>query len=540
MNWQSVESNLSGLEERPYQKEIAAGMLANQDENYLVSLGQGLGKTEITLMEAAARYDQTEGEYSGLVLAPNNRVLNQWLERAREYGMGDMNIVKNPTKEEVENGTINEDWEVPSQMEDRKERLEQNRQNWYPTQKLSRINDADICVSTYQLLSKDLSDEKDEKYDQWPIDIDLLSDFDEIIIDEATHFLAFDEVTEDGELNYSISDFFEDIYNPLKEDTRFIGLSALPDTRKASIEQKLDAEIIRPPQGMVNRYRPEVERNNDYSITDRDIYSMALGVSKSFQNTKGELFGLLEDRDSEPESIFRSDLWTLIENGDEEVSKKAQAALSYDILRERIVEANSDSIRELSEEIEQKTAGYTSWSEKIDEDFDTGKARKLRSLTEENIQNGERNLVFARYVDSVHNLTSSLSGETGVISGETDDDRDNEVIDQFNRGELDNLALTYSSAQEGLDLSGANNVIHMSAYPSASTIESATGRARRGEGPVNEHILQYDFEQDPDTFQREDVNPHIPKHNEEDMDAVEAIIGEDEEDDGEIGWSDLQ
>lgn len=133
--------------------------------------------------------------------------------------------------------------------------------------------------------------------------------------------------------------------------------------------------------------------------------------------------------------------------------------------------------------------------------FPTQKELGVRNLHQQFQSNDHQSVVFARFVDTINSLPQILPGNTATITGDTDQSKQETILEEFIAGETDTIVMTYGVGTEGLDLSNAHHVVLFGMPQSAEQYHNARGRVRRGTGPKFEHILihesdSYSYERD--------------------------------------------
>lgn len=135
----------------------------------------------------------------------------------------------------------------------------------------------------------------------------------------------------------------------------------------------------------------------------------------------------------------------------------------------------------------------------------SGKLSQLISVVREAIAGGHRMLVFSQFASMLELIAQALSQEGiahFVLTGETDKAERMQLVERFNGGEGDVFLLSLKAGGTGLNLTGADVVIHYDPWWNAAAQDQATDRAYRigqtrgvqvilliAEGTVEERVL---------------------------------------------------
>jgi SNF2 family DNA or RNA helicase len=129
---------------------------------------------------------------------------------------------------------------------------------------------------------------------------------------------------------------------------------------------------------------------------------------------------------------------------------------------------------------------------------DSAKLNRLIAILAEVRAQGEKAIVFAPYTGAIDLIVAvigrSLSMPARSVDGRTPMPARHEIIDEFNSARDSRvLVLNPAAAGTGLNITGANHVIHYSLEWNPAKVDQATARAyRKGqERPVTVHQLYY-------------------------------------------------
>ncbi len=114
-------------------------------------------------------------------------------------------------------------------------------------------------------------------------------------------------------------------------------------------------------------------------------------------------------------------------------------------------------------------------------DEDAGKLEALREIIQEAIQSGHRTLVFSQFVEMLSLIRKALERD-GVayeyLDGSTKDRQDK--VDHFNRNEsVPVFLISLKAGGSGLNLTGADTVVHFDPWWNPAVEDQATDRAHR-------------------------------------------------------------
>lgn len=129
--------------------------------------------------------------------------------------------------------------------------------------------------------------------------------------------------------------------------------------------------------------------------------------------------------------------------------------------------------------------------------LDSAKYRRLVEILTEVIAGGERALIFTSYVGMIDAMVADLPAELGCrvagIHGRVPGPERQQLVDALNAGDLDILVLNPQVGGTGLNITGANHVVHYNLEWNPAAIDQASARAhRRGQDKtVFVHYLVY-------------------------------------------------
>lgn len=127
-------------------------------------------------------------------------------------------------------------------------------------------------------------------------------------------------------------------------------------------------------------------------------------------------------------------------------------------------------------------------------DFPGSKTQVFLDLVVELLENGHRALVFSAFVDHLSILKEALSGK-GIsylyLDGSTRESDRRGLVDRFQSGEGSLFLISLKAGGTGLNLTGADYVIHMDPWWNPAALDQATDRAHRigQERPVTVYRL---------------------------------------------------
>lgn len=144
----------------------------------------------------------------------------------------------------------------------------------------------------------------------------------------------------------------------------------------------------------------------------------------------------------------------------------------------------------------------------IDESYDkeSGKLKLLEELVTSALQSGHRILIFSQFTSMLNIIRTRLS-ELGIdsfyLDGKTSSYARTEMADRFNRGENSVFLSSLKAGGSGLNLTGADMVIHYDPWWNPAAVDQASDRAYRigqtkavhvirlaGKGTIEEQMLK--------------------------------------------------
>ena len=136
----------------------------------------------------------------------------------------------------------------------------------------------------------------------------------------------------------------------------------------------------------------------------------------------------------------------------------------------------------------------------------SGKLMQLMEIVRDALEAGHRILLFSQFTTMLDLIAESLDGEGidyYVLTGDTDKEERMELVQQFNEGGADVFLISLKAGGTGLNLTGADVVIHYDPWWNVSAQNQATDRAYRigqtkgvqvirliASDSVEEHILR--------------------------------------------------
>jgi len=112
----------------------------------------------------------------------------------------------------------------------------------------------------------------------------------------------------------------------------------------------------------------------------------------------------------------------------------------------------------------------------------SGKLMQLMEVVQEALGAGHRILLFSQFTSMLDLIAEALDGAgVGylVLTGETDKETRMELVKQFNAGDPDVFLISLKAGGTGLNLTGADVVIHYDPWWNVSAQNQATDRAYR-------------------------------------------------------------
>lgn len=113
---------------------------------------------------------------------------------------------------------------------------------------------------------------------------------------------------------------------------------------------------------------------------------------------------------------------------------------------------------------------------------ESGKMLALDSIIEENVQNNHRILIFSQFVSVLHIIRSRLTRnniEYLYLDGTTKSQDRIKLVDEFNSGKASVFLISLKAGGFGLNLTGADIVIHFDPWWNPAVEDQATDRAHR-------------------------------------------------------------
>lgn len=114
--------------------------------------------------------------------------------------------------------------------------------------------------------------------------------------------------------------------------------------------------------------------------------------------------------------------------------------------------------------------------------FDSGKLRLLSELAENAVESGHRILIFSQYTSMLEIIREELAKKQlrcFYLDGKTPSYERLEMADRFNGGERDIFLISLRAGGTGLNLTGADTVIHYDPWWNPAATDQASDRAYR-------------------------------------------------------------
>ena len=112
----------------------------------------------------------------------------------------------------------------------------------------------------------------------------------------------------------------------------------------------------------------------------------------------------------------------------------------------------------------------------------SGKLEQCVELVKDAVQAGHHILLFSQFTTMLDILRERLEGEgvtTFTLKGDTDKTERMQLVERFNAGEADVFLISLKAGGTGLNLTGADVVIHYDPWWNTAAQNQATGRAHR-------------------------------------------------------------
>ncbi|MDD6735380.1 MAG: DEAD/DEAH box helicase [Clostridiales bacterium] len=144
----------------------------------------------------------------------------------------------------------------------------------------------------------------------------------------------------------------------------------------------------------------------------------------------------------------------------------------------------------------------------IDENYDkgSGKLKLLEELVSSALESGHRILIFSQFtsmLDIIRRRLTDMGVETFYLDGKTSSFARTEMADRFNKGERSVFLVSLKAGGSGLNLIGADMVIHYDPWWNPAAVDQASDRAYRigqtkavhvirlaGKGTIEEQMLK--------------------------------------------------
>lgn len=463
----------SFIERRLYQIQLAG---TARNDHTLVCLPTGLGKTTVSLLVTAERFDDVGGK--SLLLAPTKPLVNQHADFYREaLSIPDEEIV-------VFTGEVR------------------------PAERSKLWESSKVIIATPQVVENDIVGGR----------IDL---------GPVTH-VTFDEchrATGDYAYNYIAERYHADANDPL-----VTGMSASPGGDKESILEVCEnlglheVEVMTEEDSDVSTYTHDTEvewvrvQLPDEIIEIRDALNEVISDRLERLKSLGVINTTRPDVSQKDLNKVRGQLQKLIDNDQSEGYKGMSAHAEVMKLRRAVELAETQSVESLRRYFERqrnsaRSSGASKASQRMVSEPKVQEAmrkavqyegrhpkfRKVRTYVAETLglNGGERIIVFTESRDTAETLTDFFNDELGnqltarrfVGQGDKDGSdgmtqkEQQEALDKFRAGEFEVLVST-SVAEEGLDVPEVDLVLFYEPVPTAVRSiqrKGRTGRQARGQ-----------------------------------------------------------
>ncbi|MFB6116364.1 MAG: DEAD/DEAH box helicase [Candidatus Nanosalina sp.] len=528
------------IEPRDQQIMNSAAMIENPQQDFVNRQPVGTGKTEQAMMAMAGKAQQmnSQGEdYRAAVVLPSNSLVRQWDERFEEHGLNELFDVRvNKRKDEFSNwGEVNA---MPDSMgtkksnairqEDRdfkkhKERVygshatpfSDTDELWHG-HNIEGQEGADIVLTTHHLLKSDIENDR--------VDLDQFN-VDDIFVDEATAFVARQKEANEEDTFYGghrVAKNFEELVDEMYEDSRFVGLTALPGRKLHPLLDYLGAELISPPQeslevsmAEVEAYTHEIEENlmvdDPLSRPDEDE---KIGYTESVLRS---MFSELDDRREQ----FK---YAVINNTDKTIDQDANVFGYVGHSIEEIDEEARNVLR-MENDIQRVYEGAVeTFKDDLPAGYTDPKMEAVAEMTSEWNQTGENYVLFASHKDTAEYIGEMADAE--VVTGDYTDESNESVLEEFGTG-VNGVVMTYDYGAEGIDLPEGDHVVHMTDRINPQLKQSATGRAKRG-SDIEEHTLLYESEDSSDREAIDYGEDSVPVSDQSTRNRLRKMLGQTE------------
>jgi superfamily II DNA or RNA helicase len=169
----------------------------------------------------------------------------------------------------------------------------------------------------------------------------------------------------------------------------------------------------------------------------------------------------------------------------------------------------------------------------VDESAASGKTDLFGELLEEAIDGGHRLLVFSQFTSMLGLLKERLEAESleycyldGSTRGRS------EVVDRFQNSDIPVFLISLKAGGVGLNLTGADTVVHFDPWWNPAIEDQATGRAHRiGQRNV---VTSYKL------IARDTVEEKILRLQEKKREAIQSVFGDEEQLADALSWDEVQ
>lgn len=117
----------------------------------------------------------------------------------------------------------------------------------------------------------------------------------------------------------------------------------------------------------------------------------------------------------------------------------------------------------------------------------------LREVVEESLQGGHRVLLFSQFTSMLTIIRKFLEEqkiEYFYLDGSTDTEKRGTMVERFNQGEREVFLISLKAGGTGLNLTGADTVIHFDPWWNPAVEDQATDRAYRMGQKNTVHVIK--------------------------------------------------
>jgi ERCC4-related helicase len=478
-----AEWKLKGIEERSYQLALANQVATHADENYIVTADTGMGKTIIGYQAIVLAHNTGRlGDGKALIVPRTRVMLEHWYNFSQKLGLGEF---------------------TPVYVNRRLEHLVQDLP-WDKKQAAYRSLDAakrenyaksGIVISTPKILSRDIRTKRfpPEQFEKTKL----------ILFDEIHNLLVPDP--HEPITNFRLNRLYEELFGQIS-GKQLVGMTATMRDRweARALEYFMHAKIIAPSPEDTQKYAPKLEVRKFYIVDPtgwinnmdtllRDtVVSQMRRIKKKMRRDDFEIF-------------TENGLWTYVKecmnSGDPDLAMAARSLTKAIYTRLLLYEGTFPSlyryvkgqVRQREEpmtEEEQQALRWSTWyrlgelvEQRAKENPVLPKTESFVKLVERSVKNGEKVLVFDRFIGGCKELQRVLEHKnipSGMVSGKMSGQEQAAVFSGFEKGDYSVLISTTGVGGEGVDLPSADSVIQYGFSSSPTYMAQRAGRIRGG------------------------------------------------------------